>query len=776
MNNLYFNIKSSIIILNYFKGYYFLKKSNLLNRELSQNFDEFKELALELENILDKEDFSQQDCYIEWHRRFKSVYGKENTNIHLYIIFSQIFYIAHLLVSQLLLKEDKNSEVDHSNVIQMEKIQKHLYKDFSTDISFLNPYFLPLFKFLEENFFLLLDKLKDYILKYILKTSIKPEYLFDYLFQKALKPLLRHILGEFYTPPFLVRMMVTKSYEYGDKILDPSCGTGNFLIEIIKSILSSENSEKDNIKALNNIYGFDINPMSIFLTIINIILLAGNKVKNLNTHFLILDTLFDKINLDKKKFDLIIGNPPWYTFRDISSVSYQNKVKKLAEDLQIKPSPKNILNIEIASLFFYKAMNSFMRSEAKIFFVITKGVITGSHASRFRNFEGFKDVKIWTFDKKIEKIFNIDFICLFARKTNGMNYQLKYQIPSVCFGLNPSIERLEYFDEIELITLKEDILVPYSIKRKGEKTYVHKLISKSAYSQLITIEPSVYKKQFHKGADLNPRNLIFINVKSKNQSLALINPDDRIFKRAKVPWNKKIFRNSVIEKDYIFKAVKSTELVKFYLYDYYYVFLPISRKNHDFNYSNLKTHGKAFYDLINRYYIQNKKATTKHKTLMDNLNRWSKLINERQFSDIKVVYNNSGSILSAAVVQGDFLVTGDLSFYDTVNLDEAYYLSAILNSNLINEQIKIKKSSRHIFKIPFENPIQNFDETDGSHVNLAQLGLQGEELVQNIIRTKYKKEKKPISRLKLQNRLLSELKHILMQIDETLKNQFTISK
>ena len=99
---------------------------------------------------------------------------------------------------------------------------------------------------------------------------------------------------------------------------------------------------------------------------------------------------------------------------------------------------------------------------------------------------------------------------------------------------------------------------------------------------------------------------------------------------------------------------------------------------------------------------------------MDNLNRWSKLINERQFSQIKVVYNNSGSILSAAVVQGDFLITGDLSFYATDTLEEAYYLSAILNSNLLNEQIKIKKSSRHIFKIPFENPIQEYNKNDKS--------------------------------------------------------------
>ena len=749
-----------------------MDKSNLLNRSEGLNFYKFQKLTLELEEVLEKEGFIQRDCYIEWHRKFEPIYGKEHTNIHLYAIFTQIFYIAHLFIFQLLLKAPEKLEINQSHFFQIKNVQEEFHKVFSTDISFLNPYFLSLFEFMEQNRVSFLAKLKHYGLKYVLGRDVKSEYLFDYLFQMALKPLLRHTSGEFFTPPFLVKMMIKETYEFGDKVLDPSCGTGNFLIEIVKSILSAKKSEKVERKALNDIYGFDINPMSIFLAIINIILLTGNKTDNLNTRFLILDSLFDEINLNDNKFDLIIGNPPWYTFRDISSVKYQNKVKYLAEDLQIKPSPKNVLNIEISSLFFYKAKKSFMMPNAKIFFVITKGVITGSHASRFRTFKGFKDIQIWSFDKKIEKIFNIDFICLYARKTNQPNVHLEYQIPSICFGLNPSIERLDYFDEVKLKTLKRDTLVPYSIEKKGEKTYVHKLIPKSDYSQLIPIESSVYKKQFHKGADLNPRNLIFVKFHSKNENLAIINPDERIFKRAKSPWNRKVFHDSLIEKEYIFKVVKSTELLKFYIFDFYYAFLPISKEKQEFNYSDLNRHAKAFYDIINKYYIDHKKITTKNKSLMDNLNRWSKLINERQFSRIKVTYNNSGSILSAAVVQGDFLITGDLSFYATDNLKEAYYLSAVLNSNLLNEQIKIKKSSRHIFKIPFEIPIQKYNENYESHQILAQLGIQGEIIAKDLIKALSLKNSEPMSRYKLQKILAEKLEPLLTEIDEFLKPQF----
>ena len=766
-----------INISNYFKGFYFLDKSNLLNTPDELFFLEFNKLTLEIEELLKKEQYDKQTCYNDWQQMFKLIYGKEYLKIHLYTIYAQLYYIAHIFILHFILAGQEKLKMNQSNFVEVKNIQRCLLNEYSTDISFLNPYFLPIIELLKRKNISILDNIKQNTLNCINEAKVKSEFFFDYLFQKVVKPLFRHASGEFYTPPFLVKKMIKESYEFGDKVLDPSCGTGNFLIETVKLILSTKKPETDKIKALNNIYGFDINPMSIFITIINIILLSGKKINKLNSHFLIIDSLFYNNDLNAYKFNLVIGNPPWYTFRDIDSIIYQNKVKKLAEDLKIKPSPKNVLNIEISSLFFYKAKKAYMLPEAKIFFVITKGVITGSHASRFRSFRGFKDLRVWTFDTKIEKVFNIDFICLYAHKSNDSNFvPPNYQIPSICFGLDPLREQLDYFEEVNLKEIKQDTLTPYSIVRKGDKTYVQKLITKSNYSDLIPVEYSIYKKLFHKGADLNPRSLIFIKFQSKNENLAIVDPDDRIFKRAKSPWDKKVFYESIIEKEYIFKVVKSTELIKFHIFDFYHVFLPISADKREFVYSNLQRYSKNFYDKINEYYINHKKATTKNKSLMDNLNRWSKLINDRQFSQIKVVYNNSGSILSAAVIQGDFLVTGDLSFLATNDLEEAYYLSAILNSNLLNQQIKIKKSSRHIFKIPFEIPIQKFNEHNESHHNLALLGMEGEKVAKSLIKELSKKDSDLLSRYMLQNLLTEKLKPILTKIDDFLKPQFFNSK
>jgi len=324
---------------------------------------------------------------------------------------------------------------------------------------------------------------------------------------------------------------------------------------------------------------------------------------------------------------------------------------------------------------------------------------------------------------------------------------------------------LNYFDNIHLEIQKTEILIPYSIEKKAGKIYTKKLITKELHKELLPTRASFYKELFHKGADLNPRNLIFVKVTEMNDSLVLINPDERIFKKAKDPWTKKEFKDQKVHRENIFNVIKSTELVKFGVFDYYQVFLPLSKIDLNFNYNSLSKFSKDFYDKINEIYLNLKKETTNNLSLMDNLNRWAKLINKRQLSQIKVVYNNSGSNLNSAIIQGDYIITGDLSFYDTKSLEEAYYLSAILNSPLMTKQIQIKKSSRHIFKIPLEIPIKKYNSNKDEHEKLVVLGKKCHQKAQAKIK-EITQNNRNISKVKIQNNLYKNLKQELAQIDK----------
>jgi len=744
---------------------------------LFRRLDYFKDNKLKLD-ILNEEIENLKKFIIEkkihnskyykcWYNDFQSIYGPKSVNMELYITFSLLYFVSHIFIFKYIINRNKSINYHNINAKFFENCQKFIKEKFKTLNLFNFEYFHPLCKIYENTNFSSYRALICNIAEYIFNLDIKLEYKFDYLIQEIISPLLRHKSGEYYTPPFLVEKMVNEAYKFGESVLDPCCGSGNFLIVILRKIISANKSEKEKILAINNVYGFDINPVSIFITKINFLIVLKDFAthENLQINLYVVDSLFQII--ENNRFDLIIGNPPWYTFRDIESYQYQEKIKKLAEQLEIKPRPKNILNIEIAALFFYQS-KVFMKKNAKIFFVITKGVITGSHASRFRNFKGFKNVKFWTFDKKIEKIFNIDFICIYAQKSENNQPNLKLEVPAYQFTLNNENGNINYFTKVELKLKGIKTLVPYSIENIGNKFYTKKLIPKKKKKELFPSEESYYKKLFHKGADLNPRNLIFIRGNQINDSLININSDDRIFKRAKAPWNEIEYKNEIVEKEYIFKVIKSTELVKFHVYDNYNAFLPLSKIDLQFNYNNLMPNAKKFYDKINKIYLRLKKDTTFHNSLMDNLNRWSKLINNRQLSKIKVVYNNSGSILNSAVIQGNFLITGDLSFYATENIDEAYYLVAILNSKIMTEQIQIKKSSRHIFKIPLESPIKKFNSQNRFHCKLVELGKMGQSIAKSTIDEIRKENKKPLSKNIIQKILSSRLKPLIKEIDENL--------
>jgi len=724
-----------------------------------------------IEHLLTTKGILYNFHYIKWFDDFKEIYGDKQTNIRLYIRFALLYFIGHILILRFVLKKAIKTSNYHRLINNIKTLQEEIDQKFPSKSLFSIDYFEPFFTFFadaNENSFTNLLEISS---KSLFKIKVPPEFYFDFLFQRLISPSIRHKSGEFYTPPFLVKKMVNESYEFGNKVLDPCCGSGNFLIEILKIITSTQEAEKDKIFAINALYGFDINPMSIFTTKLNFLLVLGEIFKDIDLNLKVFDSLFEKEENLKDKFDLVIGNPPWYTLRDTYSLKAQNQIKDLSERLEIKPFPKNILNIEIAALFFYKAKRDYMKEGATIFFVMTKGVITGSHASRFRNFKGFNYIKIWMFSKKIEKIFNIDFICLYAQKSKMIINNYSYEIPLFYYSIKNDRGNVKYFEDFDLKLEKIDTLIPYSVTTKGNKVFTSKLILKKDFKALLPLKQSKYHSLFHKGADLNPRNLIFVKTEDLDKDNFKIIPDYRIFKKAKEPWNKEEFNNEIVEKKYIFKVVKSTELVKFYVYDYYEVFLPISNIDLDYNYANLSYNAKKFYDKINAIYLKNKKKTTKNESLMDNLNRWSKLINPRQKSETKIVFNNSGSNLNSAVIKGNIIITGDLSFYATDDLAEAYYLSAILNSPIMTEQIKIKKSSRHIFKIPFENCIKKYNPTNKNHVQLADLAIKGQEIAEITIKNLKKKEQKIPSKIIIQNMLNKKLNLVMQQIDNIVKKE-----
>ncbi|MHA1693933.1 MAG: N-6 DNA methylase [Candidatus Helarchaeota archaeon] len=649
----------------------------------------------------------------QWTKKFSLLYKKSELNEDLFIKHSYISLLIKIIIAKKVLLFKKWTDLENfKNTLDEKKID--IFKD-------------ELFKWNIQ-----INKINKMIFNEIDKYNFKSMDLFNLLYQEMFTIKTRRNLGEYYTPPELAKLMVDDSYKLGDYVLDPNCGSGTILIEIILKIIRSDIPDTDKIKYLNRIYGFDINPIAILIVKANLLLIYYlNNLRDTSINIFLLNPLFEKEYKGAQfpKFDLIIGNPPWIVLNSIHSYEYKEKIRMKALELGIIRGGKYSTSIEISSLIFEDVSQYFLKKGGIIFFIMTNGVMNGDQHSKFRTFKNFKEITIWKFT---EDIFRINSICLKAKK-----------------GFRPILERLK-INVIELFCIKKDskwefkfkrpeIYVPYNYNTISENSkIIRRFIPLKILELLLPQKKSEYSSKFYQGASLIPRNLIFINIDLEiNEKLVKISPYMDF--QAKYPWNKKPFDNAIIEKKYIFNVAKSTDLVPFKLLTTHYVVLPINKKDFKYEPKLLNKYAQIHFNFLNNYYKENIKEGTKIGKLWNEINHFNKLINPNQKRKIKIIFNGIGSIVKSAVLTNYELIDTSLYYYSTNNLDEAYYLMAVLNSPSITYSIQyfgsIGKSGtlRNIHKHPLNIPIPLYNPNNELCTKISNLGKKLEQLVQSLI-------------------------------------------
>ncbi|MCK4745078.1 N-6 DNA methylase, partial [Candidatus Parcubacteria bacterium] len=162
------------------------------------------------------------------------------------------------------------------------------------------------------------EEIKSWLIE-IEKLKIKKEYSFllncllpkqrdvlGFIYQSLLLEGKKSQSGSYYTPPNIVDNIIDEYVKKDSKVLDPCCGTGQFLLAFA-----------DIIKDPNNIYGVDIDEIAVRIARIN--LLIKYKNRDFAPNIVCKNTLFEIGNYDLfslndeniRNFDIIATNPPW---------------------------------------------------------------------------------------------------------------------------------------------------------------------------------------------------------------------------------------------------------------------------------------------------------------------------------------------------------------------------------------------------------------------------------------------------------------------------------
>ena len=113
------------------------------------------------------------------------------------------------------------------------------------------------------------------------------------LYQDLVPQELRHDLGEYYTPDWLAELLLKEVGYTGspdDRLLDPACGSGTFLVLAVRRILDHAQDslawrargERELVaQIMENVVGFDLNPLAVIAARTNYLLTLGPLARHL---------------------------------------------------------------------------------------------------------------------------------------------------------------------------------------------------------------------------------------------------------------------------------------------------------------------------------------------------------------------------------------------------------------------------------------------------------------------------------------------------------------
>lgn len=190
-----------------------------------------------------------------------------------------------------------------------------------------------------------------------------------------------------YTPQYLARTIVENCIKNLDldnydqlTILDPSCGSSEFLIEVLKQL------KNKNFTGTINLKGFDTSINAIETS--KFLLHYENRTQWNNRINIDLKVVEDSLTQDWGDNDIILMNPPFTSFELIKDKEIKNVVRDTLVDYVPKGRPNQ------ASAFFLRSINS-LKQNGVIGCVLPSSIYTLDIYSKLREYIASKmDLKL----------------------------------------------------------------------------------------------------------------------------------------------------------------------------------------------------------------------------------------------------------------------------------------------------------------------------------------------------------------------------------------------
>ena len=511
----------------------------------------------------------------------------------------------------------------------------------------------------------------------------------------------------------------------------------------------------------------------------------------------ILKNYYKPIFLKKRKFDVVVGNPPWLSYRYVRSTEYQKFLKELIVNTYgLLPSDKVELmtHMELATLFLVRCADLYLKEDGVISYVIPRSIMVSDQHHNLRTGSLSLKLAISTLVdlEGVSPLFNVPSCVVFCRPGKDTVYPIEGRELS---GRLPK-KNMEYHKAMDL--MEKNVKAEFGMGRVGGRSYLA-VVGGESPTPLITSGASPYFERFRQGATAVPRSLWFVDIKlhprlGLDSRRPFVKTSIRATERAKQVYRDVELEGNV-EVEFLYAVLSGSELVPFGHLDPLVAVLPIERDRKTGTYAIIKR-GDAkrrgcsglekWLAACERIWKEKRGEKAEKADVYEWLDYQGKLSAQDPSKRFKVLYNTSGTYLVSCVVgNGPRTINIDGArvrlngliadwktfWFETDNSDEAHYLSAVLNSPYLDRAIKPMQSrgafgARDIVKKPLEFTIPLYDGDNQTHRKLAELGKQCQEKVAKIgpaLAQKYG------SVGKIRSEIRKELRDEIEQIDRLTK-------
>jgi hypothetical protein len=440
----------------------------------------------------------------------------------------------------------------------------------------------------------------------------------------------------------------------------------------------------------------------------------------------------------RARFDLLIGNPPWLSYRYIADPEYQAEIKRRAvEEYAIAPRSKKLMTqMELATVFLVHTLSTFGRSGARLAFVMPRSVLTADQHANLRDRSYSAPVRLdgyWDL-REVEPVFKVPACVLFATHERVLP-SVTYTLPAREWSGRLS-ERDVSWPEAEpaLSSTKKDA----AVARLGTHTA---FTTKKGQSS--SDEESPYAGRFRQGATIVPRSFYFVRVRDLDgaadpERLYSAETESEQAAQAKAPY-KDVGVKGEVEGRFIYATALAKHVLPFFMLPPATVVLPAEVSDGEVKIRTAKWLREQGYRGLARWMTQadgiwatKRAGKAGRQSTYERLDYGKGLSCQRFDHRHVVLYNAAGTNLSATKLdRADlplrFVVDHKLYWAPCDSDAEADYIAAVLNASVVNEWIKPFQSrglmgERDIHKKVLGLPIPLFSSRDPQHRLISDLG------------------------------------------------------